>query len=712
MPFRRIVPALALLSLLAAPLAVAAPPQASAPAPDNPFFRPYGTPFDVPPFALIKAEHFLPALKEAMRLHRAEIEAIASDPCPPTFDNVIMPLDAAGQALQRVSAVFGLLQGAETTPALEAVARETAPLLAAHRDDISLDPRLFARVKAIYARRAFENLNGEEIYLLENTYRDFVRGGALLDAAGQARLRAINKELSTLSLKFGQNLLAETNDFKLALETPADLAGLPEDVRARMADAAKQAGLPGKWLVTLQAPSWIPFLQFSDRRDLREKVFRAYTARGDRGNERDNKAVTGRIAALRAEKAKLLGYANHAAFVLENNMARDPATVGAFLKRLWTPALARAKSEAAAMQAIVDREGGAFRLAAWDWWYYAEKLRKEQYALDDAALRPYFSLESVRAGIFELCRRLYGLQFAARPEVPRWNPDVQVFEVKEEDGRPVGLLCMDFHPRPGKRGGAWSGALRRQAIERDGTRTAPVSTIVCNFTRPAGGAPALLSVDEAETFFHEFGHSLATLLASGFYRSRSAARDAVELPSQIMEHWVFEPELLAAYARHYKTGETIPAALVEKIRASRLFNQGFATVEYLAASILDMAWHEYEGGPDVDVDAFEKGVLDRAGLMPEIVSRYRTTYFNHIFNGGYAAGYYAYIWSEVLDCDAFEAFREKGIFDRGTAESFRRNVLEPFGTLDIGMQYRRFRGADPTIEPLLRKRGLDGSGER
>ncbi|OGD10068.1 MAG: peptidase M3, partial [Candidatus Aminicenantes bacterium RBG_13_62_12] len=493
---------------------------------------------------------------------------------------------------------------------------------------------------------------------------------------------------------------------KLVIDDPADLAGLPPSVTAMSAETAKRSGLEGKWVFTIQVPSMIPFLQFSEKRELREKLHRAYTMKGDNGNANDNKETAKKIIALRQERAKLLGYDTHAHFVLENNMAKNPDTVNAFLAKLWSPTLAKLKAEAAELQAMIDREGGGFKLAHWDWWYYTEKLRQEKYALDDSALRPYFMLDNVRHGIFTLCGKLYGLKFVELKDMPVYHPEVQVFEVREEDGSHVGVLYMDFHPRDSKRGGAWSGGFRRSYYE-EGKRVPPIATIVCNFTRPTADAPSLLSADEVSTYFHEFGHALATLFSQSRYRSRTVARDSVELPSQIMEHWVFEPEFLAEYAKHYKTGEVIPAELVDKIEKSSLFNQGFITGEYLAASILDMAWHKLLDTAEVDVNAFEKKVLDGIGLIPEVVSRYRSTYFNHIFSGGYAAGYYAYIWSEVLDSDAYEAFKEKGLFDQATALSFRKNVLEPFGTEDIEVQYRRFRGADPKIEPLLRNRGLE-----
>jgi peptidyl-dipeptidase Dcp len=672
----------------------------------NPFLALYKTPDNTPPFDLIKPEHFLPAIKEGIRRQQAEIEAIVNDKAPATFANTQASLDASGLLLSEVNAVFGALQGADTNATLQAIAKEVSPLLAAHNDNIRLNDKLFARVKAVYDRRAQLKLTPEELFLLENSYRDFVRGGALLDAAPKARLRDLNRDLSLLSLKFGDNLLAETNDFKLVLETKADLAGLPPAVVAQASATAQQLKMPGRWAFTVQVPSMIPFLQSSTRRDLREKLYQGYIRRGDRGNERDNKDVVRQIVNLRSEKAKLLGYANHAQFIVETNMAKTPQAVDAFLKRLWDPALARAKREVADMQAIIDRVGGGFKLAPWDWWYYAEKVRQEKYALDDAALRPYFKLENVRQGIFALCDKLYGLKFTERKDIPVYNPEVQVFEVREADGRRAGLLYMDFHPRPSKRGGAWSGAFRRESYEK-GKRVPPLSTITCNFTRPTADAPSLLSIDEVKTFFHEFGHSLATLLAEGVYRGRTVPRDAVELPSQIMENWALEPELLALYAKHYKTGAAIPADLVKKLQTSSLFNQGFETVEYLAASILDMAWHEIAAPqPAPGVDAFEAKTLGDAGLIPEITPRYRSTYFNHIFNGGYSAGYYVYIWAAQLDADAFEAFKEKGLFDRATALSFRKNILEKYGTGDLMAQYVAFRGAEPKIEPLLKRRGL------
>ncbi|MBN2398951.1 MAG: M3 family metallopeptidase [Candidatus Aminicenantes bacterium] len=671
---------------------------------ENPFFQARTTPFKVPPFDKITKEHYLPAFKEGMRREQAEINAIAARKQAPNFANTIAAMDHSGIFLSDVRSVFYSLLSAESNPELQAIARDLSPLLSAHNDNINLNEKLFARVRAVYDQKQKLTLTPEESFLLENTYKGFIRSGALLDAAGKSRLRRLNSELSLLGLKFGENLLAETNSSRIVIDSADDLAGLPESVRAMGAETAQALKMEGKWVYTVQVPSMTPFLQYSTRRDLREQLHRAYFMRGDRDNANDNKEVVKKIVTLRAERAKLLGYATYADFVLAERMAKDPETVMSFLQKLWTPALERAQNEASEMQAIIDREQGGFKLASWDWWHYAEKLRQEKYAFDDSLLRPYFSLENVKKGIFILCQKLYGLRFEKLEGLPVYHPEVQVYEVKESDGSQVGLLYMDFHPRPGKRGGAWSGGFRRTYSDK-GKRVAPISTLVCNFTRPAAGAPSLLSINEVSTFFHEFGHSLHTLFSTGVYRSRNVPRDAVELPSQIMENWALEPELLNLYAHHYQSKELIPTALIEKLKAGSLFNQGFETVEYLAASFLDMAWHSLRDGETIDIRSFETGAMASLGLIPAIVPRYRTTYFNHMISG-YAAGYYSYIWSGVLDQDAYEAFRENGIFDRTTAKSFRDHVLARLGSEDALTLYKRFRGAEPKIEPLLRSRGL------
>ena len=685
---------------------IAALPAAQAPSvTDNPLLREWNTPFGMPPFSEIRAEHFLPAFERAIAERRREVEAIIANPEPPTFANTIEALDAAGLLLERVQMVFSNLTSAETNDQLQQVERQAAPMLAAARDDILLNIKLFERVRAVWDERKRLKLSKVQQRLLEDTYKTFLRGGANLDAKQKERLRAINGELSKLTVEFGNNLLRETNSFRLVVSDRADLAGLPENLVAAAAEAARQAGEPGKWVFTLHAPSLWPFLTYSENRELRRRMLEAYLARCDRGNEFDNKKILARIAALRAERAQLIGYRTHAHFVLEENMAKNPERVYEFLDRLWKPTSAVARKEAEALQALIREEGGDFKLEAWDWRYYAEKLKRARYDIDENRLRLYFPLEQVRQGAFEVARRLYGLRFVERKDLPKYHPEVLTFEVLDADGSHLGVFLADYHPRPGKRSGAWSSRYRGQYF-KDGKEVRPIVVNVCNFTRPSGGQPALLSPEEVETLFHEFGHALHSLLARVPYRSlASTPRDFVELPSQIMENWAMEPEVLAIYARHYATGEPIPQELVRKLKESEKFNQGFATMEYLAASFLDMDWHTLAPGREVDPAAFEKESLARISLLPEVGVRYRSTYFQHIFSGGYSAGYYSYIWSEVLDADAFQAFKEKGLFDQATARAFRR-LLEQGGSADPMELYIEFRGREPSVEPLLERRGL------
>jgi peptidyl-dipeptidase Dcp len=671
---------------------------------DNPFFSEYNTPFQVPPFDAIKPEHFIPAYEKGMEEETAEIEALVNNPESPTFENTIVALDRGGKLLSEVSRVFGGLSGANTNDELKAIQKEMAPRLAAHRDEISLNKKMFGRIKALYEQRQELNLDDEQMYLLENLYKRYVRNGANLNDEEQTKLKEINQELSKLGVQFGQNVLAEINAFKLVIENKEDLAGLPESAIAGAAEAAREAGLEGKWVFTIHKPSMIPFLQFSEKRDLREKLYRAYTMQGDNDNENDNKKILSDIIKLRVERANLLGYKTYADYVLESRMAQNPQNVYELLNRLWDASLPVAKKEKEEMQAIIDREGGGFKLASWDWWYYAEKLRKEKYQLDDTELRPYFVLDNVREGAFWVANQLYGLTFEELEGMPLPHPDAQVFEVKEADGSHCGVLYMDFHPRASKRAGAWCGTYRSQS-RKYGQEIDPVVNLVCNFSKPVGDNPAMITLEEVETLFHEFGHALDNLLSNVTYGITFRSSDFSELPSQIMEHWAMEPEVLKHYAKHYQTGESIPDSLVDKIVKSGWFNQGFITVEYLAASLLDMKYHTLTVPQDLDIDRFEKDFFDEIGLIPEIVSRYRSTYFNHII-GGYAAGYYGYIWSEVLDCDAFEAFKETSLFDQKTANAFRKNVLEVNGTADYKTMYLNFRGREPGIEPLLKKRGL------
>lgn len=676
---------------------------------DNPFFEKYSTPFEVPPFDQIKPEHFMPAIKQGIAEQAKEIEAIVKNPAKPDFNNTIAALDYSGALLTKVSNVFGNLNSSNTNASIQAIAKEMSPLLSAHRDNINLNAELFKRVKTVYDSRASLKLTNEQTRLLEDTYKDFVRSGAALDETQKARLREINAKQSMLTLQFGENLLKETNSYKLVIDKREDLAGLPQALIDQAADDAKQRGLDGKWVFTLQNPSIMPFLQYSSNRKLREEIYNAYINRGNNNNERDNKNLIKEIVSLRLERAKILGYDSHAAFVLEKNMAKNAENVDKLLQQLWVPALQRAKTESADLQAIVDREGGNFKVQGWDWRYYAEIVRKEKYNLSDEELKPYFSLESVKQGIFMVANKLYGLTFHEDKSLPVPHPDAVAYEVKEADGKHVGVLYMDFHPRDSKRGGAWMSSYRKQSIDQNGVYIHPIGTMNCNFTKPTANQPSLLTFDETSTFFHEFGHALHGLLSNSTYPSltgTSVPRDFVELPSQIMENWAAEPEVLKMYAKHYKTGEVIPQSLIDKLQNSKYFNQGFETVEYLAASLLDMRYHSLKEVNFTDVIDFEKKTLDEIGLIPEISSRYRSTYFNHIFAGGYSSGYYAYIWAAILDTDAFEAFKEKGLFDKATATSFRKNILERGGTEDPMVMYKTFRGAEPDIKPLLRKRGL------
>lgn len=671
----------------------------------NPFFAEWQTPFGVPPFDLIENDHYMPAIDSGITAARTEIDAIVSSTEPATFANTVATYDRAGQLLNKVAYVFYSQTSANTNDTLEQLQMEVAPKISAFSDEVLLNAGLFARVKAVYENREAEQLNAEELFLLENLYKGFVRNGALLDSADQETLKKLNQEISVLAVQFSQNVLGETNDFKLVIDNEADLAGLPAGVIANAAEMAKADGMEGKWVFTTQKPSMIPFLQYADNRDLRKKLYDAYLNRGNNGNDRDNNKILADLVRLRAERAKLLGYDTHADLVLETRMAKTPENVLNLLTDLLDRALPVAKRERDEMQQIIDAEGGNFKLEAHDWWYYAEKLRKAKYDLDDTELRPYFTLDNVRDGAFAVANKLYGITFTRIEDIPLPHPDAQAFEVREADGSHVGVLYMDFYPRQSKRQGAWCGGYRDHRVI-DGKEITPVVTIVGNFTPPAEGKPALLSMDDVLTLFHEFGHGLQALFSDNTYGSTTVAWDIVELPSQIMEHWATEPEVLNMYAKHYETGEVIPQELVDKIRNSSYFNTGFDNVEIMAASLLDMAYYSLEAPANVDVQTFEKETMKKIGLIPEIEPRYRSTYFLHIIDG-YDAGYYVYTWAAVLDNDAFEAFKENGIFDQATATSFRKNVLAPMGTMDAEQMYLNFRGREPDIEPLLRNRGLN-----
>lgn len=669
----------------------------------NPFLTEFQTPYGVPPFDQIKLEHYEPAFMKGIDEQNANIQAITSNAEAPTFDNVIVAFDNSSPILDRVGGVFYNLTEAETTDELTALSMKLAPVMSEHNDNILLNEALFAKIKAVYQQKDSLQLTTEQRRLLEKTYKSFVRSGANLPADKQARLREINKQLSTLGIRFDKNILNENNEFKLFVDKEGDLAGLPEWFRQSAAAEAKAAGQEGKWLFTLHNSSRLPFLQYSANRPLREKVYKAYIQRGNNNDKNDNKKIITEIVSLRLEKARLLGFDCYSNFVLDNTMAKDSKTVMDFLNNLWQYALPKAKAEAAELQKLMDRENKGEKLEAWDWWYYTEKLRKEKYNLEEEQIKPYFKLENVREGAFAVANKLYGITLTPMDSIPVYNPDVQVFEVKDADGSQLGIFYTDYFPRAGKSGGAWMSNYREQQGD--------IRPLVCNvasFTKPVGDTPSLLTIDEVETLFHEFGHALHGLLTKCQYKGTSGTnvvRDFVELPSQINEHWATEPEVLKMYAKHYQTGETIPDELIEKILNQKTFNQGFITTELMAAAFLDMNLHNLTDTTGLDVVAFEKEAMDRLGLIPEIAPRYRTTYFSHII-GGYAAGYYSYLWANVLDNDAFEAFKENGIFDRHTADLFRRNVLEKGDSEDAMTLYRNFRGAEPQLEPMLKNRGM------
>lgn len=675
----------------------------------NPLLAPFDTPYNIPPFEKIKPEHFIPAIEEGMKVHVVEINNIITNSEVPDFENTIARLDYSGSLLRNVTSVFHNFNSSNTNPQIQSIAREMAPLLSSHYDNITLNEELFNRVKAVYDSKDKLSLSPEQARLLDETYKDFVRGGANLDDNARERYRQINSRLSVLTLQFGENVLKETNDYLLLISDDNDLAGLPQNLIDQAAEAAELKGYKGQWMFTIHGPSMIPFLQYSGNRTLREQLYKAYVMRGNHNNANDNKEIIKEIVSLRYERAKLLGFDSHAAYVLAENMAKEPANVAKLLNHLWTPALNRARQEAAEYQSLINSKGGNFSLQPWDWRYYAEKVRKEKYDLSDDELRPYFSLENVKQGAFSVAHSLYGIVFKKLEGVPLYHPDAMAYEVSESNGSHLGVLYLDFHPRESKRGGAWMSSYRKQYIDENGNNVKPIVTVVCNFSKPTATNPALLTFNEAETFFHEFGHSLHGLLSNSTYYSltgTSVPRDFVELPSQIMENWAGEPEVLRMYAKHYITGQTIPDSIITKLQNSRVFNQGFETTEYLAAAFLDMAYHDYKGSTITDVDVFEQHFIDSLNLIPEIATRYRSTYFNHIFSGGYSSGYYSYIWAAILDSDAFESFKQNGLFDKSTATSFRKNILEPGGTDDPMTLYKRFKGAEPDIKPLLKKRGL------
>ncbi|NOZ13655.1 MAG: M3 family metallopeptidase [Acidobacteria bacterium] len=674
----------------------------------NPFFETWNTPFGVPPFNKIKDGDYLPAFNRAIKEKRSDVSKIADNTAEPTFKNTIVALDEAGKLLNRVSGVFFNMISADTNDTLQEIAQEVSPKLSALHDDILMNEKLFKRVDAVYQKRDQLKLNPEQLRLVTETWKDFVRGGANLTPEKKAELKKINQQISLLELNFGENVRKQVNSYELAIDNKADLAGLPDSVVEAAAETAKAEGDEGEWIFTLNKPSLLPFLTYAQNRSLREKIFKAYINQCNHGGRLDNKANVVKLVNLRLKHANLLGYKDHASYVLEECVAKTPANVYKLLDKVWKPTMKTAKREVAEMQKIIDKEGGSFKLQPWDWWYYAEKVRKAKYDLDDAELRPYFELENVRKGAFMVANKLYGITFTLRPDLPVYQKDVKAYEVKDADGTTIGIYYADNFPRPSKRGGAWMDAYRPQHRE-NGKNIIPIVCNVTNFTKPTATTPSLLSLEEVTTLFHEFGHALHGLLSNCTYRKLAGTavpRDFVEMPSQFMENWATDPQILKLYAKNYKTGKVIPDSLIEKIQNAGKFNQGFITGEYMAAAYLDMDWHiitkPFNGNP---MD-FEKKAMEKIHLIPEIVERYRSPYFRHAFAGGYDAGYYSYLWAAVLDADAFAAFKEHGLFDPATAKSFRDNVLSRGNTEDPMVLYRRFRGRDPKVDALLKRKGF------
>ena len=681
----------------------------------NPLFTASTLPFGYPPFDKIRDEHFTPAFEKGMAENAAEIEAIANNAEAATFDNTIVAMERSGELLDRVQTIFFSLAGANTNDALEKIQSEMAPKLSAHRDAIALNSKLFERVKSLYDQRDNLGLDAESKYLLERYHTDFVRAGARLSDADKEKLKAINSELASLQTSFSQNVLKETNASAIVVDTREELAGLSDNAIAAAAQAAKAAGKEGKFMLAMMNTSGQPSLASLENRALRERIQTTSVGRGSHGGEFDNRANIARVAKLRAERAQLMGYANHAAYSLEDQTARTTDAVNKMLGDVAPAAVANARKEADDMQKLIDAEKGGFKLAAWDWAYYAEKVRSARYDFDESQLRPYLELDNVlQNGVFFAANRLYGLSFKERTDLPVYQPDVRVFDVFEADGSQLAIFIADFYARPSKRGGAWMNAY----VSQSGLMgTQPVVANHLNVPKPPEGEPTLLTFDEANTMFHEFGHALHGMFSNVRYprfSGTSVPRDFVEYPSQVNEMWMTWPEVLANYAKHYQTGEPMPQVLLDKVMATQKFNQGFATTEYLAASLLDQAWHQMtpEQVPDADgVLAFEANALKQAGVdFAPVPPRYRSTYFSHII-GGYAAGYYSYIWREVLDADSVEWFKENGGLKRENGDHFRKTLLSRGGADDAMALFANFRGRAPDTKPLLVRRGLDGSGK-
>ena len=675
----------------------------------NPLLQEPTNPYGIPSFESIKMEHYMPAFKEAIKQQNKEIDAIVNNSEEPTFENTIVALDRCGSLLDRVSGVFFNILDADGNEEMNAIAEQVSPMLSEASDGIILNEKLFSRVKAVYDARESLNLTPEQMRLTTETYKAFAQNGANLPADKKERLKVINQELGLLSLKFGNNVVAETNAYQLFVTDETELIGLPESAKAAAKEEAEAAGKPEAWLFTPKRTSFTPVLQYCENRDLRRELLMAYTTRGNHNNEYDNKEIIRRTMELRIEKAQLFGYECPADYILADCMAKDAKTVQEFLQSVWEPSLRAAKQEAAALQELMTEDFPDEELQPWDWGYYTEKLRKAKYDLDEEDVKPYFELGNVRKGVFGLATKLYGLQFEPMTDMPIYNPEVEVFRVTDADGSLIGILYTDYFPRAGKRPGAWMNDLCHQYVDAEGVDHRPVIINVGNFNKPTQNNPSLLSMDDVETLFHEFGHALHGLMSKATYKSLAGTntpRDFVELPSQFMENYCYEPEIMRTYAFHYETGEVIPDSLIEKINKAATFNQGFVETELLSASILDMDYHTLTTIENLDVDDFEAASMAKMQMIPEIITRYRSTFFNHIFTTGYEAGYYSYTWSAVLDADAFAAFKETGnILNPEVAKRFRR-LLEQGGTRDAQELYREFRGKDADPTYLLRRQGF------
>jgi peptidyl-dipeptidase Dcp len=673
----------------------------------NPFLNDYETPFKIPPFEEIEFAHYEPAFDIGMKEHLKEIEEIANNQQEPTFENTIEAMERSGETLDKVANVFFNLLGSNTNDDMDALAMKISPKLSAHNDSILLNKELFKRIKELFDNKGSFNLTTEQNRLLEETYKRFIRSGANLDNQSMERLTQINSSLSSLSVQFDQNVLKETNSYSMVIENEEDLDGLPAEEIRQASLLADSEGQSGKWVFKPTRVSMYPFLTYSTQRDLREELYNSYIQRGDNDNEYDNKEIIAEMISLRKEKASMMGFDSHSDYVLDNTMAKTPENVNKLLQTIWNPGVEKAKGEVEEMQKLITDEGGNFKLAAWDWWHYSEKLRQEKFDFKEEEVKPYFSEDKVLAGAFDVAQKLFDITFTERNDLPKYRENIRSFIVEDLNKKVIGIFYTDFTLRPNKGGGAWMNTFRSQS-KFDG-EIIPIVINVCNFPPENADGVSLLSFEQVETLFHEFGHGLHGLLSDAQYPSlsgTSVTRDYVEFPSQMMENWAREPSVIKTFAKHYETGETIPEDLLNKISAAGTFNEGFATTEYVAAAHLDMAYHTDQDLIE-DIDKFEDETLNDLGLIPEIESRYRSTYFGHIFAGGYSSGYYSYLWTEVLEADAFEAFKDKGLFDKETADKLKKYVYAAGNTDDLMTQYVRFRGKEPEIEPLLKKRGLN-----